>query len=431
MHNPPHPGEIIRTLCLEPLGVTVTQAAEALGVSRKTLSAILNGRAGVSPEMAVRLSNAFGTSSESWLNQQTQYDLWHAERRRKQLRVARLRQRRRHAAGCEEAPMKIALSLALVLALGFVVPAKAGGPLSLPQIGILSPLAPSAISSPSFEALRAGLQDLGYIEGKNIRFVYRWADSSRDRLAPFAAELAGLKVDVIFSGPGTPTAIAAKKATSTIPIVFVGVGDAVGTGIVESLARPGGNATGLVNQSQDIAGKQLEMLNAAVPGLSRVGVLWRPSNPSYKNLLRRFDDVVRATAIQVVLIGAEHPAELVSAFATMKKEHIDGLIVQADDLFIREGQRIIALAATHRVPAIYRLGEQADAGGLMAYGPSIPDMYRRAAIYIDKILKGAKPGELPIEQPTKIELIVNLKTARAIGITIPPPLLLRADRVID
>jgi putative tryptophan/tyrosine transport system substrate-binding protein len=328
--------------------------------------------------------------------------------------------------------MKIGLvALALVAALSSVVPSGAAGPSSPPRLGILSPLSPSATTSPPFAALRSALHDLGYVEGKSISYVYRWADNSRERLSSFASELANLNVDVIFSGPGTPTAMAAKKATATIPIVFVGVGDAVGTGIVESLARPGGNATGLVNQSQDIAGKQLEMLTQAFPRLSRVGVLWRPSNPSYKNLLRRFDDVVRSTGVQVVLIGAESPGELVSAFETMKREKINGLIVQADDLFIREGQRIIELAATHRVPAIYRLGEQAVAGGLMAYGPSIPDMYRRAALYIDKILKGAKPGDLPIEQPTKIEFIINLKTAKALGITIPQPLLLRADQVID
>ncbi len=225
--------------------------------------------------------------------------------------------------------------------------------------------------------------------------------------------------------------MAAKKATATIPIVFVGVGDAVGTGIVESLVRPGGNATGLVNQSQDIAGKQLEILKEAIPGLSRVGVLWRPSNPSYKNLLRRFDHVVSKTGVQVVLVGAENREELDSAFQTMKKSQMNGVIVQADDLFIREGKRIVELAATHRVPAIYRLGEQATDGGLMAYGPSIPDMYRRAAGYIDKILKGGRPAELPIEQPTKIELIVNLKTAKALGLTIPPALLVRADVVIE
>jgi putative tryptophan/tyrosine transport system substrate-binding protein len=312
-----------------------------------------------------------------------------------------------------------------------LVPAGASGQQSFAQIGILSPLSSAAITSPSFEALRGALHDLGYVEGKNVRFVYRWANSTPERLATFARELASLKVDLIFSGPGTPTAIAAKAATSTIPIVFVGVGDAVGTGIVESLARPGGNATGLVNQSQDIAGKQLEMLHAAIPRLSRVAVLWRPSNPSYKNLLRRFDDVVRATGVQVVLVGAENSQELASAFATMKNEHVNGLIVQADDLFIREGARIIELARTHRIPAVYRLGEQAVAGGLMAYGPSIPDMYRRAAFYIDKILKGARPGEIPIEQPTKIELIINLKTAKALGITIPSSLLVRADQVVQ
>ncbi|MGH8635131.1 MAG: ABC transporter substrate-binding protein [Burkholderiales bacterium] len=301
----------------------------------------------------------------------------------------------------------------------------------IPRVGILSSLSSSAISSRPFEILRKALTDLGYVEGKSISFIYRWAEGSHKRLADFAAELASLKVDVIFAGPGTPTAIAAQKATATIPIVFVGVGDAVGTKLVASLARPGGNATGLVNQSQDIAGKQLEMLMEAIPRLSRVGVLWRPSNPSYKNLLSRFDNVVRATGVQVVLIAAEMPDELVLAFETMKKNQINGLIVQADAMFIQESGRIIELAAAYRVPAIYRLGEQAAAGGLMAYGPSVPDMYRRAASYVDKILKGANPGDLPVEQPTRIELVINLRTAKAQGLEIPATLLVRADEVIE
>jgi len=301
----------------------------------------------------------------------------------------------------------------------------------VPRIGVLSPLSPSQIASPPFEAFRGALRDIGYVEGKNINFVYRWADGSQKRLGEFAAELASLKVDIIFSAPGTPTAIAVQKATATIPIVFAGVGDAVGTGLVATLARPGGNATGLVNQSQDISGKQLEFLKEGIPGLSRVGVLWRPSNPSYRNLLSRFDAVVRATGVQVVLIGAESRQDLVTAFETIKKSQIDGLVVQADDLFINQGTRIIELAAAYRVPTIYRLGYQAAAGGLMAYGPNIPDMYRRAASYIDKILKGAKPGDLPVEQPTKIELVVNLKTAKALGLTVPPSLLARADEVIE
>jgi putative ABC transport system substrate-binding protein len=300
-----------------------------------------------------------------------------------------------------------------------------------PRIGILSPLSPSEIASPPFEAFRRGLLDAGYAEGKSINFVYRWADGSRERLAAFAAELASLKVDVIFSAPGTPTAIATQKATTTIPIVFAGVGDAVGSRLVATLARPGGNATGLVNQSQDIAGKQLAFLKEAIPGLSRAGVLWRPSNPSYRDLLSRFEDVVRATGVQVVLIDAESRDDLVTAFEKIKSSQLDGLVVQADDLFINEGTRIIELAATHRVPAIYRLGYQAQAGGLMAYGPNIPDMYRRAAAYVDRILKGAKPGELPVEQPTKIELVINLKTAKTLGVTVPLTLQVAADEVIE
>ena len=303
-----------------------------------------------------------------------------------------------------------------------------------PVIGVLSPLSPSQVTSPPFEAFQGALRDIGYVEGKNINVVYRWADGSKERLGAFAAELAALKVDVIFSAPGTPTAIAAQKATPTIPIIFAGVGDAVGSGLVASLAHPGRNVTGLVNESQDVAGKQLEFLKEGIPGLLRAGVLWRPSNPGYRGsryLLSRFDTVVRATGVQVELIAAENREDLVTAFETIKKNKIGGLVVQADDLHVNEGARIIELAAVNRVPAIYRLGYQAMAGGLMAYGPNIPDMYRRAAFYVHKILKGAKPGDLPVEQPTKIELIVNLKTARALGLTMAPALLARADEVIE
>jgi len=304
----------------------------------------------------------------------------------------------------------------------------------MPVIGVLSPLSPSQVTSPPFEAFQGALRDIGYVEGKSINVIYRWADGSKERLAEFAAELARLKVNVIFAVPGTPVAIEAQKATATIPIVFAGVGDAVGSGLVASLARPGANATGLINESQDIAGKQLEFLREGIPGLLRAGVLWRPSNPSYRgsrHQLSRFDTVVRATGVQIELIAAENREDLVTAFETIKKNKIDGLVVQADDLFINESARIIELAAANRVPAIYRLGYQAAAGGLMAYGPNIPEMYRRAASYVHKILKGAKPSDLPVEQPTKIELIVNLKTAKTLGLTVAPALLARADEVIE
>jgi ABC-type uncharacterized transport system substrate-binding protein len=299
------------------------------------------------------------------------------------------------------------------------------------RVGIVSPLSPSAAASRPFEIFRKTLLDLGYVEGRSIRLEYRWADGNSARLADFAAELVDLKVDVIFCGPGTPTAMTVKKATATIPIVFVGAGDAVGAGLVETLAHPGGNATGLVNQSQDIAGKQMEILKEAVPDLSRMGVLWRPSNPSYRNLIRRFDDVVRATGVEVALIDVEAVADFVPAFETMKKKQINGLLVQADALFIAEGKRIVELAAAYKIPAIYRLGEQAAAGGFMAYGPSISYMYRQGALLVDKILKGAKPADLPVEQPTKIELVINLMTAKALGITVPLSLLARADEVIE
>ena len=304
-------------------------------------------------------------------------------------------------------------------------------PSSARRVGVLSALSASAATSPSFSIFRKTLFDLGYVEGRSISFEYRWADGDPSRLAAFAAELVDLKVDVIFCGPGTPTAMAARKATATIPIVFVGAGDAVGAGLVASLAHPGGNATGLVNQSQDIAGKQMEMLKEAVPKLSRMGVLWRPSNPSYKNLIRRFDDAVRTTGVEVVLIGAENAAELGIAFETMKKEQINGVLVQADALFIQEGKRIVELAAAFNIPAIYRLGEQAAEGGFLAYGPNIPDMYRQGGLYVNRILKGAKAADLPVGQPTKVELVVNLKTAKALGITVPYSLLQRADQVIE
>jgi putative tryptophan/tyrosine transport system substrate-binding protein len=299
------------------------------------------------------------------------------------------------------------------------------------RIGVLSPLSPSQATSPPFETFRKTLRELNHVEDKDISFAYRWADGSRDRLVEYAAELASMKVDLLFAAPGTPTAIAAQKATTTIPIVFAGVGDAVGTGLVASLARPGGNATGLVNMSQDVAGKQLEVLQEALPGLRRVGVLWRPSNPSYGNLRSRFDAVVRATGVEVVLVGVETRDDLVGAFKSMKEREMGGVLVQADELFINEGARIIALAAAHRLPAIYRLGYQAGEGGLLAYGPNIPDMYRRAAHYVDRILRGGKPSELPIEQPTRIELVVNLRTAKALGLTIPQALLVRADEIVE
>jgi putative tryptophan/tyrosine transport system substrate-binding protein len=298
-------------------------------------------------------------------------------------------------------------------------------------VGILSPLSPSAAASPPFVIFHNTLLELCFVQHRSISFESRWADGDLARLADFAAELVNLNVDVIFCGPGTPTVMAAEKATATIPIVFVGVGDAVGAGLVESLRHPGGNATGLENDLQDVAGKEMEILKEAVPELSRIGVLWRPSNPAYRNLIRRFDDVVRATGVEVVLISAETVDDLVTAFTTMRNEQINGLLVQADDLFIREGNRIVELAAAYKVPAIYRIGEQAAAGGFMAYGPSFPDMYREGALLVDKVLKGAKPADLPVEEPTKLELVINLKTAKALGITVPASLLVRADEVVE
>jgi putative ABC transport system substrate-binding protein len=281
-----------------------------------------------------------------------------------------------------------------------------------------------------FAGFREGLRELGYVEGQNIKLEARWAEGNYDRLPGLAADLVRLKVNVIVTY-GTPASQAARGATGTIPIVMAAIIDPVANGLVTSLARPGGNLTGQSMMSPDLAEKQLEILKEVVPKISRAAVLHNPANPGNAPEVRHAQDAARALGVRLQLLGARGPSEIDSAFAAMTTEQAGAVIVLVDVVLQNNRARITDLAARHRLPAVYGLSEYAQAGGLLAYGPNRLDMFRRAATYVDRILKGAKPGDLPIEQPTKFELVINLKTAKALGLAIPQTLLLRADQVIE
>jgi putative tryptophan/tyrosine transport system substrate-binding protein len=283
------------------------------------------------------------------------------------------------------------------------------------------------------EAVRQGLRDLGYVEGRNVVIEYRDAEGKLERLPALAAELVALKVDVIVTA-STAAALAAKQATRTLPIVFAVAADPVTDGLVTSLARPGGNVTGLSLLSPELVGKCQEHLKRAVPGVSRVAVLWQPGTygeRTEKDMLKAADVAARALGVRLQVVEARSPADFDRAFSDMTRARAGALTVLGGGMFFGERRRLVALTAKNRLPAVYPQREYVDAGGLMAYGPSLADMYRRAATYVDKILKGAKPGDLPVEQPTKFELVINLKTAKALGLTIPPSVLGRADHVVE
>ncbi len=299
------------------------------------------------------------------------------------------------------------------------------------RIGVLSPFSSSFGPGPSFEAFRQTLRELGYVEGRNITLEYRWADGRYDRFPGLTADLVHLRVDVIFSVWSTPAALATKKATSTIPIVFAGVGDAVGVGLVESLARPGGNLTGSTFITEETIGKQLELLKEVVPRIARVGVVINPVNPVYGPVLRASEAPARALGLQLEVVGVQGAEDFERAVRAAIKGQVDGLVVLRDPVLITNQARLLTLVATARLPAMYGMREFVDSGGLMSYGPSLVEMYRRAAYLVDKILRGAKPSDLPVEQTTRFELVLNLKTAKALGLTIPQSLLLRADEVIQ
>jgi putative ABC transport system substrate-binding protein len=306
------------------------------------------------------------------------------------------------------------------------VPAEAQQPKKVSRIGFLSPTSDDS----RVEAFRQGLGELGYKEGQNITIEYRWANGRFEQLPDLALDLVRLKVDIVVAVV-TQASLAAKKATRTIPIVMIGVADPVGSGLVASLARPGANITGTSSMTAEVIGKQLELLKETLPKISRVAALWNPANPIFQAIqLRETEDAARALGVRLQLVEARGPEEIDRAFEALARERTRALLVLNDPVFTTHRKRIADLSAKHRLPAVTGTLEYTEAGGLMAYGPRFPDMYRRAAVYVDKILKGTKPEDLPVEQPTKFELIINLKTAKKIGLTIPPSVLARADRVI-
>ena len=280
-------------------------------------------------------------------------------------------------------------------------------------------------------AFRQGLRELGWVEGQNVAIEYRFAEGRPNGLPDLAAELIRLKVDVIVA-PGSPATAAAKSATGTIPVVMVGSGQPVELGFITSLARPGGIVTGLsFSVGWELFGKQLELVREIVPKVRRVAVLSNPANSAHASIIENVKVAARSLEVPLQLLEARRPDEFDGAFTAMVKERVRALLVLADGTFLLHKARLTELAAKSRLPAAYGYREHVDAGGLISYGPSLSDLWRRAAVYVDKILKGAKPADLPVEQPTKFELVINLKTARALGLTIPQSLLLRADEVIQ
>ncbi|MBI3029708.1 MAG: ABC transporter substrate-binding protein [Candidatus Rokubacteria bacterium] len=328
------------------------------------------------------------------------------------------------------------IGLIVTLILGvLVVPVAvdAQQPVKVARIGVLLPGSAPSPSAPSaaLEAFLGGLRELGYVEGQNVAIEYRWAEGKLARLPDLAADLVRLKVDVIVT-LGTPGVQAAKQATGTIPIVMLAVADPVKSGLVASLARPGGNVTGMSTLAGDLGGKRLELLKEILPKASRVAVLWNSANLA---MVQRFREAQAAAGVLgMTVLPMEvpgDPTDFERAFAVITRDRPDALLVTVDPFTLAHRRRIVELAATHRLPAIYETKFFVDAGGLMSYGASAGEVYRRAAIYVDKILKGAKPADLPVEQPTRLELAVNLKTARALELTIPPSILIRADHVIQ
>ena len=297
------------------------------------------------------------------------------------------------------------------------------------RIGVLSPFAASDGPAPSFHVFHSTLRELGYVEGDNIAFEYRWAGGKYDRLPALAAELAQSRVDVIVTAWSTPAALAAKRATATIPVVFVGVGDAVGVDLVASLARPGGHVTGSTFLSEETVGKLLQLLKEVVPRASRVGIVSNPANPVYVSMLKDVEAMGRQLKLQVVRLGIQGAGDVEAVFDTARR--LDGLVVMRDFVLITYRERIVELAAKHRMPVMYGMREFVDVGGLMSFEPSLAELYRRAAGLVQKILKGARPRDLPVEQSSRFELVVNMKTAKTLALTIPGPVLLRADQVIE
>jgi putative ABC transport system substrate-binding protein len=326
----------------------------------------------------------------------------------------------------------VSLPITAVVAVLFFVAPLAAGPqpaATVHRIGFLGN-STAALEAHLVEPFRVGLRDLGYLEGRNTLIEYRWAEGQYERFPALIAELIALKVNVIVTA-GTPATQAVKKATTSVPLVMVAVGDPVATGIVASLRRPGGNITGLTSISEDLEGKRLELLRAVLPTVSRVAVLWNPENQSLLAELKEIRAAAQVLGMNVQAMEVRTPGDLDETFKAIVRERPGALLVMADRLYLHTRQRIMDFATKQRLPGVYAYRELVEAGGLMSYGPSYPGMHRRAAYFVDRILKGAKPADLPVERPTKFELLVNLKAAKALGLTIPPSVLQRADRVIE
>ena len=322
---------------------------------------------------------------------------------------------------------RIGLAVILTVILILAPLAEAQSARQVWRIGYLGTSSP-ALEPNLVNAFRQGLREFGHIEGQDIVIEYRWAEGKYDRFPELAAELVRLKVDVILTA-GTPGALAAKQATRTIPIVMAVVADALAYQLVASLAQPGGNVTGLSTLARDLQGKQLEFLKEIVPRLSRIAVLVNPSNP-FNDVLGR-EQVQQALRLKLELFEVKAAEEFEAVFAAIARQRSDAFFMIADRFLLAHRARIVAFAARQRLPGMYPYKEFVEAGGLVSYAPSYPEMFRRSATYVDKILKGAKPADLPVEQPTKFELIINLKTAKALRLTIPQSILLRADQIIE
>lgn len=300
---------------------------------------------------------------------------------------------------------------------------------TMPLVGFLSSRSP-AESAGVVSAFRKGLEETGFIEGKNLAIAFRWAEGRYDRLPALAAELVALGVAALYAAGGPPAALAAKSATSTIPIVFSATSDPVTLGLVSSLSRPGGNITGM-SLFSDLWIKNVELLKELVPGANVMAYLVNPTSPSVEIYLEGAAEAAKAMGIQIHVLKASTDHEIDEAFASLASLHVSGIIVPNEPYLDSQRERITALAARNRVPALYNLRECVMAGGLASYGPSLPELYRRSAVYVGRILKGDKPADLPVELPTKFEFLINMKAAKALGITIPPTLLIRADEVIE
>jgi putative tryptophan/tyrosine transport system substrate-binding protein len=320
----------------------------------------------------------------------------------------------------------VALVVGLLLA---PLAANAQPPTKIPRIGVLAAGIPTTYVA-RYEAFREGLRELGYEDGRTIAIEYRYAEGKLERLPELAAELVRLNVDLILASSAPETA-AAKRATTSIPIVFAAHGDPVGTGHVAGLARPGGNITGISGMSEEMATKRLELLKGAFPRIARVAVLWNAANPAKAVDWRATQRAARVLGVTLQSREVRGPEDFAGAFAAMRKQRPDALMTLSDPLILHSRTAIVAFATKERLPAIYGVHEFIDAGGLMVYDSNVVDLYRRAAGYVHKILQGAKPADLTVQQPTKFELIINLKTARALGLTIPPSILGRADEVIE